>query len=67
MVLLSGNSVLYFSFVCLMLSVVSAGIVVPLSGFRYTKKFGVFLGVLYLVWMVLAVLAATGVIKVKLV
>ena len=65
--MLHGGTVLYFSFACLMLSVVSAGIVVPLSGFKYSKKFGVFLGVLYVVWMVLAILAAVGVIQTKLV
>ena len=54
--LLSGNSVLYFSFASLMVSVISATIVVPLSGFKYTKKLGLFLGVLYMVWMVLAIL-----------
>ena len=65
--LLSGNLVLYFSFVCLMISVMSAGIVVPLNGFKYTKKFGIFLGVTYMVWMVLAILAAVGVIQTKLI
>jgi Ca2+/Na+ antiporter len=65
--LLSGNLVLYFSFVCLMISVLSAGIVVPLNGFKYTKKFGIFLGVIYMVWMVLAILAAVGVIQTKLI
>ena len=64
--LLSGNSVLYFSFASLMVSVISATIVVPLSGFKYTKKLGLFLGVLYMVWMVLAILTAVGVISAKL-
>ena len=62
--LLSGNSVLYFSFASLMVSVISATIVVPLSGFKARKTH--LLGSLYMVWMVLAILTAVGVISAKL-
>ena len=41
------------SFVTLILSVVSAGIVVPLSGFKYTKPFAIALLILYFLFLTL--------------
>ena len=51
------------SFVTLLISVVSAGIIVPLSGFKYTKPFAIALLVLYFVFLVLGILAAAEIFK----
>ena len=49
------------SFVTLLVSVVSAGIVVPLSGFKYTKPYAIALSVLYFLFLLLGILAAANV------
>ena len=51
------------SFVTLLVSVVSAGIVVPLSGFKYTKPYAIALSVLYFLFLLLGILAAANVIN----
>ena len=50
------------SFATLLCSVVSAGIIVPLSGFKYTKPFAVTLLILYIVFLVLGILVVAKVI-----
>ena len=49
------------SFATLLLSVVSAGIIVPLSGFKYTKPFAIALLILYFLFLLLGLLAAANV------
>eukprot|EP00939_MAST-03C_sp_MAST-3C-sp1_P001851 g1851.t1 len=49
------------SFVTLFLSVGAALVVVPMSGFRYTKKFGLCLVALYAIFMPIALLVSFGV------
>ena len=47
----------------LLLSVVSAGIIVPLSGFKYNKPYAIALSILYFLFLLLGILAATGIIN----
>jgi len=51
------------SFATLLLSVVSAGIIVPLSGFKYTKPFAIALLILYFLFLLLGLLAAANVLS----
>lgn len=59
---LHPDSMETISFVTLLISVVSAGIIVPLSGFKYTKPFAIALLVLYFVFLVLGILAAAEIL-----
>ena len=62
-IVLHPDNVETISFATLLVSVVSAGIIVPLSGFKYTKQYGVALLILYFLFLLLGILAAVEVIK----